>query len=85
MENSDQFYNEFKSVDTGCFVTQGAKTPEAGPAAIIPSLKAGDSGDFGDAGRHAAKPCCTVIRLERGAERPGIWRPQRRIHYMPGA
>jgi len=52
MENSHQFYNEFKSVDTGkCFVTQGAKTPEAGPAAIIPSLKAGDSGGFGDARR----------------------------------
>jgi len=43
---------------------------------------AGDSGDFGDAEQHATKPCCTVIDLERGVERPGIWRPQRRIHYM---
>ena|GEM_PF-1805169 len=51
----------------------------------LPCSKAGDSGDFGDAERHAAKPCCTAISTERGTERPGIRRLQRRIHYMRGA
>jgi len=73
-------------VDTRqCFVAQGAKTPAAGPAIITETRQAGDSGDFGDAERHAAKPFCPTITPERGIERPGIWRPQRRIHYMCGA
>ena len=68
-----------------CFAAQGDKTPEAGPAAKYLVFTAGDSGDFGDAERHAPKPCCTAISFERESERPGIWRPQRRIHYMCGA
>jgi len=65
-----------------CFAAQGDKTPEAGPTALkISCSRAGDAGDFCDAGQHAAKPFCTVISYERGTERPGIWRPQRWNYY----
>ena len=61
------------------------KRPKRDPQQNTLFLAAGDSGDFGDAERHAPKPYCTARSLERANERPGIWRPQRRIHYMCGA
>ena len=61
------------------------KRPKQDPQQNTLFLTAGGSGDFGDAERHAPKPYCTARSLERANERPGIWRPQRRIHYMCGA
>jgi hypothetical protein len=54
--------------------TKETKHPKQDPQKLHHKT-AGDSGAFGDDGRHAPALYCLQVNVERVNERPGIWRP----------